>query len=47
MSCKFTFSSVLKLPQVKPNQRVNFTVKSYAPIVAALSPSSYPYRWAS
>jgi hypothetical protein len=26
------------------NQRVNLTGKSYAPIVATLSPSSYPYR---
>ena len=30
----------------KHNQRVNLTAKSFAPIVAKLSPSSYPYRWA-
>jgi len=27
------------------NQRVNLNVKSYAPIVATLLPSSYPYRY--
>lgn len=29
-----------------PNQRVNLTGKSYAPIVATLLPSSYPFRYA-
>ena len=28
------------------NKRVNLTGKSYAPIVATLSPSSYPCRYA-
>ena len=30
--------------KINANQRVNLTGKSYAPIVATLLPSSYPYR---
>ena len=37
----------LSLFNVAPNQRVNLTGKSFAPIVAKLLPSSYPYRYAT